>query len=136
VRAGARLDENLGLELRDRSILVLEPGRGPRHPRPAARLPAAHARVSNRTHAKAQALAAQFAPLGPIEAIAPRRSRAPLRPRGQLDQRRRGSTPRLATSVFAPDAFAYDLVYADQPTQFVRWAAQHGAPAPPMASAC
>jgi shikimate dehydrogenase len=124
------LTENLGLELRDRSILVLGAGGAARGilgplldclPRTLA--------VSNRTHAKAQALAAQFAPLGPIEAIAPEALRG-----HRFDLVVNSTSVGVAsdthdwpTSVFAPDAFAYDLVYADQPTQFVRWAAQHGA---------
>jgi len=124
------LTENLGLELRDRSILVLGAGgaaRGILGPLLDG-LPRALA-VANRTHAKAVALAAQFGPLGPIEAIAPDDVRG--RP---FDLVINSTSVGVASQthdwpegVFAPGAFAYDLVYADQPTQFVRWATQHGA---------
>jgi len=124
------LTDNLGLELRDRSILVLGAGGASRGilgplldclPRTLA--------VSNRTHAKAEALAAQFAPLGPIEAIA---SEALQGHRfdvviNSTSVGVASSTHDWPGSVFAPGSFAYDLVYADEPTQFVRWAAQHGA---------
>jgi shikimate dehydrogenase len=124
------LTDNLGLELRDRSVLVLGAGGAARGivgplldclPRTLA--------ISNRTHAKAAALAAQFAPLGPIEAIAP----SDL-PGHRFDLVINSTSVGVAAethdwpaSVFAPGSFAYDLVYADQPTQFVRWAARHGA---------
>jgi shikimate dehydrogenase len=124
------LTDNLGLELRDRSVLVLGAGGAARGivgplldclPRTLA--------ISNRTHAKAAALAAQFAPLGPIEAIAPTDL-----PGHRFDLVINSTSVGVAAethdwpaSVFAPGSFAYDLVYADQPTQFVRWAAQHGA---------
>jgi shikimate dehydrogenase len=124
------LTDNLGLELRDRSVLVLGAGGAARGivgplldclPRTLA--------ISNRTHAKAAALAAQFAPLGPIEAIAPTDL-----PGHRFDLVINSTSVGVAAethdwpaSVFAPGSFAYDLVYADQPTQFVRWAARHGA---------
>jgi shikimate dehydrogenase len=124
------LTENLGLELRDCSILVLGAGGAARGilgplldclPRTLA--------VSNRTHPKAVALAAQFTPLGPIEAIAPTDL-----PGHRFDLVINSTSLGIASethdwpaSVFAPGSFAYDLVYADQPTPFVRWAAQRGA---------
>ena len=124
------LTENLGLELRDRRVLVLGAGgaaRGILGPLLDC-LPATLA-VSNRTHAKAEALAAQFAPLGPIEAISPE-----VLPGHRFDVVINSTSVGVASAthdwpatVFAPGAFAYDLVYADQPTQFVRWAARHGA---------
>jgi shikimate dehydrogenase len=124
------LTVNLGIELRDRRILVLGAGGATRGilgplldclPRTLA--------VSNRTHAKAQALVAAFAPLGPVEAIPP-----DALPGHRFDVVINSTSVGVASerhdwpaSVFAPDAFAYDLVYADQPTSFVRWATGHGA---------
>lgn len=124
------LTDNLGIELRDRRILVLGAGgaaRGILGPLLDC-LPQTLA-ISNRTHAKAQELAAAFAPIGPVLAIPP----------GELAGHRfdvviNSTSVGVASekhdwpaSVFAPEAFAYDLVYADRPTQFVRWANTHGA---------
>jgi shikimate dehydrogenase len=124
------LAHNLGIELRDARILVLGAGGATRGilgplldclPRTLA--------VSNRTHDKAVALARQFAPLGPIDAIAP----ANLAAR-EFDLVVNSTSVGVVSdkhdwpaSVFAPGSFAYDLVYSDEPTQFVRWAQQHGA---------
>lgn len=124
------LVENLGLELRDRRILVLGAGgaaRGVIGPL-LDELPRTLA-VTNRTFDKARALAAQFAPLGPIAALPP----AELREHA-FDVVVNATSVGLASeshdwpaSVFAPGSFAYDLVYSDEPTQFVRWAQGHGA---------
>ncbi|GIK85861.1 MAG: shikimate dehydrogenase (NADP(+)) [Betaproteobacteria bacterium] len=124
------LTENLGLELRDRRILVLGAGgaaRGILGPLLDG-LPHSLA-IANRTHAKAVALAAAFAPLGPIEAIA-----LSALPRRHYDLVINSTSVGLASevhdwpgSVFAPGSFAYDLVYSDQPTQFVHWALAQGA---------
>ena len=124
------LTENLGLDPRDARILVLGAGGAARGvigplldclPRTLA--------VANRTHTKAQALAERFAPLGPIRALAI----AELHDHA-FDLVVNATSVGLASeahdwppSVFAPGAFAYDLVYSDQPTQFVRWAQAHGA---------
>jgi shikimate dehydrogenase len=124
------LVENLGLELRDRRILVLGAGgaaRGVIGPLLDA-LPRTLA-VTNRTFEKARTLAAQFTPLGPIAAIAP----VELHDH-RFDVVINATSVGLASethdwppSVFAPGSFAYDLVYSDEPTQFVRWAQTHGA---------
>lgn len=124
------MTENLGLELRDRRVLVLGAGGAARGvigplldclPRTLT--------VTNRTFAKARELADQFAPLGPIAAIAPEELHGE-----PFDVVINATSVGLASethdwpaSVFAPGSFAYDLVYSDQPTQFVRWAATHGA---------
>jgi len=124
------LTENLGLELRDRRILVLGAGgaaRGVMGPLLDC-LPRTLV-VANRTHDKAVALAAQFAPLGPIAAVAADGLRGQT-----FDLVINSTSVGLAqdahewpVAAFAPESFAYDLVYSDQPTQFVRWAQQHGA---------
>ena len=33
----------------------------------------------------------------------------------------------IATAIFAPDALAYDMMYGNEPTAFMRWATEHGA---------
>ncbi len=38
-----------------------------------------------------------------------------------------GGVPDLPDGLFAVDGWAYDLVYADQPTEFMRWSMAHGA---------
>jgi shikimate dehydrogenase len=121
---------NLGIELRDRRVLVLGAGgaaRGILGPLLDC-LPKRLA-IANRTHAKAVELAALFAPLGDVEAIAP----ADL-PGHPFDVVINSTSLGVASeahdwpaSVFAPGSFAYDLVYSDVPTPFVRWAGTHGA---------
>jgi shikimate dehydrogenase len=38
-----------------------------------------------------------------------------------------GHVPPLPASVFAPGAWAYDMMYASEPTAFVRWSLERGA---------
>ena len=88
--------------------------------------------VSNRTMAKAEAIAAHFSRYGRVEAVAP----------GRFGDRRHGIVINatslgmggadvdafpFAGTIFAPGAFAYDLIYSDKPTAFMRWAREHGA---------
>jgi shikimate dehydrogenase len=85
--------------------------------------------LSNRTTARAEALSAQFADRGPITAVAP----------GDLPGRTfdvvinatsaglKGDTGWLWTAgVFRTGAFAYDMIYADNSTLFLRWAQAQG----------
>jgi len=88
--------------------------------------------VSNRTMAKAEAIAATVSRYGRVEAVAP----------GRFGDRRHGIVINatslgmggadvdafpFAGTIFAPGAFAYDLIYSDKPTAFMRWAREHGA---------
>ncbi len=86
--------------------------------------------LSNRTVAKAAALATTFSPRGPLRAVAP----AGLA--GQdFDVVINATSAGLAddaklpwpAGLFRPGAFAYDMIYADQPTTFLRWADATGA---------
>ena len=135
------LIENLGVALGGRHIIVLGAGgaaRGILQPifdaHPAA------ITISNRTMARAEALAQEFAAYGPIRAVAPgdlgsvageARHAADViinataygmadRPLGE---------PPCPTAIFTPATFVYDLVYAlaDEPTPFMRLAAAAGA---------
>ena len=38
-----------------------------------------------------------------------------------------GELPALPATLVTEDTFCYDMMYADEPTPFMRWALQHGA---------
>ena len=86
--------------------------------------------VANRTHTKAMRLATEFAADGPIVAIEPA-ALAGARFDVVINATSIGlgsSVPRdlWPTTLFAPGALAYDLVYASDPTPFLRWAQEQG----------
>ena len=125
------LTRNLGVTLGARDILVLGAGGASRgimssllaeRPRSLT--------VSNRTFAKATAIAQLFAPYGPVSAVSPE----------ALDGRSFDivinatsaglgdrTPPPWPASIVASGAFAYDMIYADTPTPFQVWAESHGA---------
>lgn len=85
--------------------------------------------ISNRTASKADALVERFGTRGPLDAIAP----------GALGNRRfdvvinatsAGLDPNAvwpwSEGLFAADGFAYDMIYGNAPTPFLRWAAGQG----------
>jgi len=125
------LTHNLHVQLAGRDLLVLGAGgaaRGIFGPLLAER-PRTLV-VANRTAAKAQELARLFAPHGPISAsetaaLAGRRFYVVI----SATSAGIGGDAAMAwpTELFAADALAYDLVYADVPTPFLRWARTHGA---------
>jgi shikimate dehydrogenase len=95
--------------------------------------------LSNRTMARAEALAREFSAWGPIRAVAPQdlvnvASEAHhvadvvinATSYGMAD--RPLGAPPCPSSIFAPTTFAYDLVYAlaDEPTPFLELARQGG----------
>ncbi|WP_176494325.1 shikimate dehydrogenase [Cobetia sp. 5-25-4-2] len=125
--------ERLEAPLTDARILILGAGgavRGVLEPL-LAKQPAALV-VANRTAAKASALAEDFADLagdgcqlsgGSYEAI-----------EGQFDLVINGTSaslggelPPLPDSLFSSQALAYDMMYAAEPTVFMRWASEQGA---------
>ena len=86
--------------------------------------------VANRTHAKSIRLASEFAADGPITAIAP-----PALGSARFDVVINATSIGLGTNIprdlwpatlFAPGALAYDLVYANTATPFLRWAQEQG----------
>jgi shikimate dehydrogenase len=129
------LIENLGIALAGRRVAVLGAG-GAAHGILAPILAANPASVviANRTTAKAVALAADFAPLGPVSAIAPHDLEGATfdvvinATSFGMREGEAGPSP-CPASIFAAGSFAYDLVYAraDAPTPFVRFARDHGA---------
>lgn len=117
---------NLGVALRGRSVLILGAGGatrgviGPLLDELPGRLC-----VANRTVARAQALAQAFAGIGELEACAPEDLVEPFDV--LINATPFESGQRGPAACIGPHAFAYDMVYADEPTPFVRWALAQGA---------
>jgi shikimate dehydrogenase len=125
------ITHNLGVPLVARDILVLGAGGASRGimstllaegPRSLT--------VSNRTFAKATAIAQLVAPYGPVAAVPPEALAGRsfdivinATSAGLAD----ASPPPWPGSIVAGDAFAYDLMYADAVTPFRQWAQAHGA---------
>ena len=127
------LTRNLGETIAGRKLLVLGAG-GAARGIAGALLAERPLRlvIANRTHAKAVELAAQFEREGPVSA-------APLASLSgqQFDIVINATSLGLGTSVpaglwphrlFAAQALAYDLIYADNTTPFLHWARGEGAP--------
>ena len=126
---------NLGIALAGRRVAVLGAG-GAAHGILAPIL-AAHPAcvvIANRTTAKADTLAGDFARLGPVAAVAPHDLEGATfdvvinATSFGMREGDPGPAP-CPGSIFATGSFAYDLVYAraDAPTPFVRFACDHGA---------
>jgi shikimate dehydrogenase len=123
------LTHNLDVTLAGRKLLVLGAGgatRGVLGPLLAQR--PARLVVANRTPGRAEALVALFASEGCIEAVAP----DALRDRFDVvinatSAGIAGEAPPCPASIFAPGALAYDMLYGDAPTPFLRWASACGA---------
>jgi shikimate dehydrogenase len=135
------LIENLGVTLTGKHIIVLGAGGAARGIlQPILDAHPAAITIANRTLAKGEALAQEFARYGPIRAIAPADLSGVASEvhhvadvvinatsYGMAD-RPHGGVPWPA-EIFAPTTFAYDLVYAlaDEPTPFMRLAREGGA---------
>jgi len=85
--------------------------------------------VANRTVDRAVELAQRFASLGTVQGT----GFSGLKGR-QFDvvingtsASLQGEVPPVPVTVFAPGALAYDMMYADRATVFMRWAQEHGA---------
>ncbi len=124
------LTDNLGFSLAGKRILVLGAGgavRGILGPLLEAR--PASIFIANRTPATARQLAAEFGRFGNVagggfDEVAEAPYDLVINGTAASLQ---GELPPLPAGVFAPAALAYDLMYADRPTAFLRWAAAHGA---------
>ncbi len=123
------LADNLGVALAGRTLLVLGAG-GAARGILAPLLAAGPARlvVANRTADRATALATAFADLGPVEgggfaALAGGRFDVVINATAASLQ---GAAPALPASLDVAGGFAYDLVYAREPTAFLRWAEGRG----------
>lgn len=85
--------------------------------------------IANRTVSKAEELAGVFSTIGDIlpssfEALAGQRFDIVINGTAASLS---GDVPPLPQDVFSDSALAYDLMYAKQPTAFMRWAYEHGA---------
>jgi shikimate dehydrogenase len=87
--------------------------------------------IANRTHARGVELAARFAATGPVTSLEPA-ALAGSRFDIVFNATSIGLNAQVPRDLwperlFAEDALAYDLVYANQATPFMRWAAEQGA---------
>lgn len=125
----ADIVRNAGTPLRDRRVLLLGAGGAAR----GALLPMLEQQpallvIANRTRAKAEQLAAEFGEHGTIQTSEFEALDMPFdvivnATSSSLDD----ALPPLAPAIFAPGALAYDMMYAKEPTVFLRFAAGHGA---------
>jgi shikimate dehydrogenase len=126
------LTHNLGEVIADREVLVLGAGGAARGIlRPLLAQGPRRVVIANRTYAKATQLAAQFAANGSVIAI-----HTTVLTGKHFDVVLNATSIGLGTTVprglwpatlFAPGALAYDLIYGNETTPFLRWAREHGA---------
>ena len=125
----ADIVHNAGVSLAGKRVLLLGAGGAAR----GALLPLleqqpAALTIANRTPAKAQELAAQFAEFGKLEAAEFTALQASFdviinATSASLD----ADVPPLPASVFSGATLAYDMMYGKQPTVFMEFAHRHGA---------
>jgi shikimate dehydrogenase len=121
---------NLGLDIAGKSVLILGAGGAARGIlQPLLRSGPDHLMIANRTAAKAEALAAEFADLGEVEAsgfdaLAGRAFDLIL---NATTASLTGELPPLPNGILARKGSCYDLAYAQGPTPFVRWGYDAGA---------
>ncbi|MDJ0877575.1 MAG: shikimate dehydrogenase [Halieaceae bacterium] len=121
---------NLGWQIRGRQVAILGAGGAVRGVlEPLLREQPASLLIVNRTADKALSLAGEFARLGALEA-----GGYPLLEGRQFDLVINGTSASLAGELpDLPDGLlnekscCYDMMYAPEPTAFMRWAAQHTA---------
>jgi shikimate dehydrogenase len=121
---------NQGWQIRGKRVLILGAGgavRGVLEPLLAEQ--PQHLVIANRTVDKALALSKMFAEMGYLCGCA-----LDMLPGQQFDlvingtsSGLSGETLSLPDDLLAANANAYDMMYSDQPTTFMRWALQHGA---------
>ena len=125
------LVHNAGATIAGRDVLVLGAGGAARGILlPLLREAPRRLVIANRTHSRAVELAAAFAAMGPVTAVAPS-ALAGQRFDIVINATSIGlgsEVPRdlWPSGLFAPGGFAYDLVYANATTPFLAWAAEQG----------
>ena len=121
---------NLGWVVQGQRVLVLGAGGAARGAlEPLLRENPRELLVVNRTPAKAEQLAAEFADLaavaaGPYELIAGRAFDLII---NATSAGLAGEMPQLPATVLTERSCCYDMVYGAEPTPFMRWAAHHAA---------
>lgn len=125
--------KNLGFEVEEKRILILGAGGAVRGIlEPILRVSIDGLCIANRTVEKAEALVKEFVDLATtsVEAL----SFEALAQQQPFDAvinatsaSLSGDLPPLPDHLLAEDAWAYDLMYAAQPTPFMQWASAHGA---------
>lgn len=122
------LRANLDIRLEDQLILVLGAGGATRGITPAL-LEAGPAQltIANRRPERAEALAEEFASLGPVQACA--FDDLPRQPFDLVINATsaglHGETPPFPGSIIGPETVCYDLSYAMTETPFLAWAREH-----------
>ena len=121
---------NLGWTIRDNRVLLLGAGGGARGVvelllRESPRC----LQIANRTSSLAEELAKEFAELGPVtgggyEALEGARFDLVI---NATSASLAGDLPPLPDSLLTERSCCYDMMYAPEPTTFMRWAAQHTA---------
>jgi shikimate dehydrogenase len=121
---------NLGVVLAGKTILLLGAGGAARGVLgPLLEQKPARVTIANRTVPRARELAERFAALGRVEAVgfdalAGQRFDCVINATAASLS---DEVPPLPENLFAPGALAYDLMYSNAPTAFLRWAGAHGA---------
>lgn len=124
------IEHNQGVSLVDKRVLVIGAGGAVRGVlQPLLEASPAELLICNRTRGKAMELAKLFAAFGPIREV----EMKSLADQG-FDVVINGTAaslgnalPAVPSSIFSQGAFVYDMMYARQPTAFMKWALDHGA---------
>ncbi|WP_049723003.1 shikimate dehydrogenase [Gilvimarinus polysaccharolyticus] len=121
---------NLGWELANKRVLVLGAGGAVRGVlEPLLGQKPSELCIVNRTESKAQELARDFHDLGCIkgtgfDSLAGQQFDVVI---NGTSASLHGELPPLPDNLLAPNAACYDMMYAAEPTIFMRWASEHGA---------
>ncbi|MGH8222080.1 MAG: shikimate dehydrogenase [Woeseiaceae bacterium] len=125
------LTGNLGLELRDRHVLILGAGGATRGVvAPLLEAKPASLTIANRTLSRAREIVEQFAGAGPVTACRFREIPTSVHYALIINATSaglRGEVPPYPESAMNEATFCYDLSYGLTPTPFTRWASEHGA---------
>jgi len=124
------VEENLGLKLHGRRLLLLGAGGAARGVlQPLLKAGPQKLVIANRTADKARQLAFAFADHGPVEAVGlDHLSDCPYDlVVNATSASLSGDMLPLPDTLFAANSLAYDMMYGDEPTVFMQWAEGHGA---------